>query len=201
MRDELQLATAAFFSTQPMVNRGSYSTNLYFQVVADFVATMMLEAGVNPDNPVLFCGHSLGGVASCLLAAEMSLAHPDTDIRLMTLGCPRPGDQRLRGIISTLPSVHVVNTGDIVTQLPPIPREWIPFTSELLPQFFNSWNGWADTPNRMILRPDGVLGTLSEGELTFAQLIEVIGESTIGPPFPSVPAHEVTEYVTRLGGD
>ncbi|MEW5852872.1 MAG: hypothetical protein AB2A00_29075 [Myxococcota bacterium] len=86
----------------------------------------------DPNRPVLFCGHSLGGALAVLAAArakkEGLLDHPpaapgSTPALLHTFGQPKVGDEAAAASLSRqlagIPYVREVFRGDPVTQVPP----------------------------------------------------------------------------------
>lgn len=60
-----------------------------------------------------FCGHSLGGAIASVAAVV------NRPTRLVTIGCPKVGDETFGIALSATPSVRVVNCCDIVPTLPP----------------------------------------------------------------------------------
>jgi len=139
VENELQRALSALYAVSPPVEAGGFSTNPYFNLVANFVASFLFTAGVDPSLPILFSGHSLGGAAANIIAARTVQANPSADVRLLTYGTPRPGDSRLRAIVGAIPSLNIVNVGDWVAQLPPVQSEFYPLAMEVLAEYGLSW--------------------------------------------------------------
>ncbi|KAI9596419.1 Alpha/Beta hydrolase protein [Syncephalis fuscata] len=97
------------------------------RVVSDIVRTY-------PQYTLTFLGHSLGGGIATLAALDASFTMPHMEQQLVTFGAPRvgnpefaklanqqlyrPANERTGGFLPT--SVRVVNTNDVVHQLPPL---------------------------------------------------------------------------------
>jgi len=196
--EEQQKALAALYAVTPMRNFGYYSCNLYFQVVANFVLTQMLSAGLDPTLPTLIGGHSMGGIVAQIVAIRMKQANVSTDVRGITYGAPRGGDSRLRTLTAGMPWVSIVNEGDPIPNLPPVFSEWYPFSTELAAEFQITWRSWVDSPNRVCLDVNGVSVAPSRMELTVPFLLQAVAAVGEGPPFPVAVAHGIAEYVRRL---
>lgn len=197
--NEQQLALSAFYMTGPPTNVGAFATNSYFNLVANFIATEMFAAGVDSSLPILYAGHSLGGAATTILAARTIQTNPSADVRIVTYGTPRPGDDRLRTIIGGISSVNVVNVGDWFSQLPPVLREFYPLAAEVLPEFGTSWVNWADTANRQAMAVDGSIVSPGLLAISWPDLAAAIGAALEGGELPPLTAHSIAEYVRRLG--
>lgn len=199
VQNELQRALTALFSVLPPQDVGGFSTNSYFNLVANFLASFLFANGMDPTLPTLFVGHSLGGAVVTITAARMKVANPNTDIRLLTMGTPRPGDSRLRTAIGNLPSVNIVNVGDYVAQLPPVLRDFYPLAAEVLPMFGLSWVQWTDSANRLAVGIDGRTAPPSALAISWDDLNTAVNAALEGGPFPPVAAHSIAEYRRRLG--
>lgn len=71
------------------------------------------------DRPVIVTGHSRGAAQACIFAGHMvARGHPP--VRLMVMGCPRPGYQKLADVLHTGGvEIHSYkNHGDPVTDVP-----------------------------------------------------------------------------------
>jgi triacylglycerol lipase len=80
----------------------------------------MLEAALTGnDQPLWFCGHSLGGAMATICAGRCFLSHIKTNPKeLYTYGSPRVGDKRYVNFVQ-LKHYRFVNNNDIVTRVPP----------------------------------------------------------------------------------
>lgn len=197
--NNLQRVLSAFYSTMPPVPAGGFATNSFFNLVANFVASFMFTSGVDASLPILYAGHSLGGAITNILAARTVQANPTADVRLMTYGTPRPGDAALRTIIGNIASVNIVNVGDYISQLPPVPSEYYPLAAEVVTDYGVSWVGWTDTANRMAIDVEGRVVAPSALAITWPELSNAIEIVLDGAPFPPLEAHSISEYVRRLG--
>ncbi|QDV64737.1 lipase family protein [Crateriforma conspicua] len=80
----------------------------------------MLEAAlISNDQPLWFCGHSLGGAMATICAGRCYLSHiASMPEQLYTFGSPRVGNKRYVNYVS-LDHYRYVNNNDIVTRVPP----------------------------------------------------------------------------------
>eukprot|EP00891_Asterochloris_glomerata_P009139 jgi/Astpho2/9139/Aster-07787 len=79
-----------------------------------------LSGGQDP-NRVQCCGHSLGGALATLAATWASMTYPQADVRCITFGSPRVGNQVFKNAFQSMvgTSIRVVHRGDLIPALPP----------------------------------------------------------------------------------
>lgn len=70
---------------------------------------------------IYFTGHSLGGAMAVLAALDYRLKEQNSEIWVITFGCPRVGNRAFCRLYERkiLEVVHVQNGNDIVTKMPP----------------------------------------------------------------------------------
>lgn len=84
------------------------------------VANFCNTAGMDATKPTLLVGHSMGAATAMTLWRRMIQANPDFNVRVITFGCPKPGDTRLvQAWRLQGQGVSVVNHGDPVARIPP----------------------------------------------------------------------------------
>ncbi|QDT03913.1 Lipase (class 3) [Rubripirellula lacrimiformis] len=106
-------AAAVLAETAGKVHRG-------FKQEVDDLWPMLETALINNDQPLWFCGHSLGGAMATICSGRCFLSHIDSNPeQLFTYGSPRVGDRRYINFVS-LDHFRFVNNNDIVTRVPPI---------------------------------------------------------------------------------
>lgn len=90
-----------------------------FKTEVDDLWPMLETALQSNDQPLWFCGHSLGGAMATICAGRCFLSHIDSNPeQLYTYGSPRVGDKRYVNYVS-LDHYRYVNNNDIVTRVPP----------------------------------------------------------------------------------
>lgn len=90
-----------------------------FKIEVDDLWPMLETALMHNDQPLHFCGHSLGGAMATICAGRCFLSHIDTNpCELFTYGSPRVGDHRYINFVK-LKHFRYVNNNDIVTRVPP----------------------------------------------------------------------------------
>ena len=106
-------ASAVLAETVGKVHRG-------FKQEVDDLWPMLETALMKNEQPLWFCGHSLGGAMATICAGRCYLSHiASNPTELFTFGSPRVGDKRYINHVS-LDHYRYVNNNDIVTRVPPV---------------------------------------------------------------------------------
>ncbi len=106
-------AASVLAETAGKVHRG-------FKTEVDDLWPMLETALMKNDQPLWFCGHSLGGAMATICAGRCFLSHIESvPEQLYTFGSPRVGDKRYINYV-TLDHYRYVNNNDIVTRVPPV---------------------------------------------------------------------------------
>lgn len=193
-----QLAAQLCYALTGPVNLGSFSTSPTW-----FLASLAINARVNaspsdPAKPIIFTGHSYGGALGCLLAATYKAARPARSVQLATFGCPRPGDNRLVGLLEQTRRIHVANRGDLITCLPPTLAELGFLWNVVPPLLLSQWLVIVPTGKQLVLEEDGSALDDNSSVATLTQLAEAVGTLIPGSPLPPYTAHGITTYIGRL---
>lgn len=106
-------AAAVLAETAGKVHRG-------FKREVDDLWPMLETALLSNDQPLYFCGHSLGGAMATICTGRCFLSHIDSNPdELFTYGSPRVGNNRYVNFVK-LKHFRYVNNNDVVTRVPPI---------------------------------------------------------------------------------
>lgn len=106
-------AASVLAETTGKVHRG-------FKQEVDDLWPMLETALVHNQQPLWFCGHSLGGAMATICAGRCFLSHiPSVPEQLFSYGSPRVGNNRYVNYVK-LEHYRFVNNNDIVTRVPPI---------------------------------------------------------------------------------
>ncbi|MEL6105838.1 MAG: lipase family protein [Planctomycetota bacterium] len=90
-----------------------------FKKEVDDLWPMIETALMDNEQPLYFCGHSLGGAMATICAGRCLLSHiPSSPIELFTYGSPRVGNKRYINH-AKIDHYRYVNNNDIVTRVPP----------------------------------------------------------------------------------
>ncbi len=128
-------AASVLAETAGKVHRG-------FKTEVDDLWPMLETALIGNDQPLWFCGHSLGGAMATICAGRCFLSHIDSvPDQLYTYGSPRVGDRRYINYVQ-LDHYRYVNNNDIVTRVPPV------------------WLGYRHCGSEVYLDRDGKIGHL-----------------------------------------
>lgn len=105
-------AASVLAETAGKVHRG-------FKEEVDDLWPMLETALMGNDQPLWFCGHSLGGAMATICAGRCFLSHIESmPEQLYTYGSPRVGNKRYINYVQ-LDHYRYVNNNDIVTRVPP----------------------------------------------------------------------------------
>ena len=106
-------AAAVVAETAGKVHRG-------FKTEVDDLWPMLEAVLASNQQPLWFCGHSLGGAMATICAGRCFLSHIDSNPeQLYTYGSPRVGNTAYINYVA-LDHFRFVNNNDIVTRVPPI---------------------------------------------------------------------------------
>jgi triacylglycerol lipase len=106
-------AASVLAETTGKVHRG-------FKQEVDDLWPMLETALLNNEQPLWFCGHSLGGAMATICAGRCFLSHINSNPeQLYSYGSPRVGNNRYVNYVK-LDHFRYVNNNDIVTRVPPI---------------------------------------------------------------------------------
>ena len=106
-------ATSVLAETVGKVHRG-------FKTEVDDLWPMLETALMTNEQPLWFCGHSLGGAMATICAGRCFLSHISSNpTELFSFGSPRVGDKQYINYVS-MDHYRYVNNNDIVTRVPPL---------------------------------------------------------------------------------
>lgn len=192
------LALQAGYSLAGPVNFGRFSTLPLWYTTATRILDRVSAIGTQPGDPVVFVGHSYGAAACAVANARLPRGERGQPPRLLTFGCPKPGDRRLVRLLNTPESVFLVNNDDIVTILPfdaATLTTVVPILGAIVLLF---WKGWEFPIGPTIMASDGSLVNrvhLGQSTGTLVAICErLIADQTIAP----IAGHYVDEYARRL---
>lgn len=175
-----------------------YRTLAFWQSAANVIGLRILDAGSDPSKPIVLIGHSYGGVIASLLAASMKWVQSTRDIRLLTFGAPRPGDQLLAGLLSTVNSCHLANDGDPIPNFPPGLTDMLTFLGFISDALADRISTFAPPPGRAVLFADGRIVPGNGTTITSAVFYAMMLLALTNGPYPAFAAHEMGEYYNRL---
>ncbi len=87
---------------------------------------VVVEA-INHKTPIYLTGHSKGGALATLLARMISLKNPGTQLKVITFGAPRVGDNKFARNYEddkNIDHLRVQSFGDLIPHLPLTPEEF-----------------------------------------------------------------------------
>jgi len=193
-----QIAMQAFLAIQRPTNIGVFGTFPFWNDNADWIHGHLMADGANPVGPVFLVGHSYGGVSASILAARYRAFQPDRQIRCLTFGSPKPGDERLRAALSRVEMLSLANTGDIITSLAPELLILEPVASALGIPLLRVWADWIREPSRMLQHASGRLEPSGELWIDYVTMLALANNALFNTQPGPVLSHPITEYRRRI---
>lgn len=192
------LAMQAFATISLPQNFGNFSTYPLWYATGTYIDSALVAAGVDRTKPMMFVGHSYGGVSLDTLAARYHVAQPTLKIRTMSFGAPKPGDQRLQTLLEGTPGISIANAEDIICSLPPDATTTYPVALLNPLQVLSGWNAWVREPNRARQAMNGIL-TFNVDPIIDTELLNfLLSQIVLGQPFDTVEPHFISAYRTRI---
>jgi len=193
---ELALQAVAFVIGPQ--NRGILSTaNLWYDS-ASYVFTRMQGDGLSAGMRLFFAGHSYGGAVSLCLAARLFSISIYAEIRFLTFGCPKIGDDRFVQILRRMVGTNLVNDDDIISILPPDKKTLLPIALVIGLAGLSVYTEWRRPPFQVGLDE---LGFEIPESIPFAdtdQLVRIIVRAINRQEGQPLVGHQITEYLRRL---
>jgi Lipase (class 3) len=153
--------------------------------------------GAGNTEPILLIGYSYGGASAMVAAGILRLANAGRTVRYLTFGAPKPGDRRLRDLI-TLPTVGcaVANDNDFITSIPWNAAQLTPIIPILLRNLLR-WADWYPPLETWLLFADGHVVQNAYPQPSGQEILDLIELVwTTGTLF-GYPAHQITIYLDR----
>jgi pimeloyl-ACP methyl ester carboxylesterase len=196
--NDLQLAVQGMFSLTAPTATAGFGTNATWQIAANVIDQRIQDAGISADSPIRFIGHSYGAAVATIVAAEYKRYKPGRPVETTTFGMPKPGDARLIALLQPIPSVNIVAANDPVPSLPPSLPWLLPFFSTVEASILYNWALYENPPNQFFLDDEGGLTPTSDATFSTVQLAEFIGQAILSGAPPAVPAHDMSNYWTKI---
>jgi hypothetical protein len=200
-----QLAMQVIDPAFPTIHGAGFDTLLLWLAAAVSVGARASGTGVFAEPRLLIAGHSYGGATSCVLAAQRLAFGLPATIQLLTFGCPKPGDVRLKDLLIPLKSLHICNDGDPVPFVPPEIRD-LPAVPFILGSLglgiaaieLERIGGFSRPVNQVLLRADGQLANIFIQPSDQTSFAGVVSEAMHSLATTGVAAHAMSAYVARL---
>lgn len=193
-----QFATQGFYGLYNPQDYGAYGTLPLWQQAAQRIATFLAADGADPTKPVMLVGHSYGAAAMEVLSAIFRLAQPGRAIRYLTFASPKPGDIRLRRVLTTVQEGFAIcNYDDVICSLPPDLLSLTPVEAVLALAGMRNWSNWYRDPHANTMQADGTLEGLPP-LVNYDVLYGFTSDIIASLPLPAIPAHGIAVYRDRI---
>lgn len=193
-----QLALEAFASIALPTNVGRWGTNLVWFAAAQNLNNLLQADGMIAGTPIMLAGHSYGAAAVLNLAALYRSGSTSRDIRYLTFGHPKPGDDRLHNILASCQGISLCNKDDLVCTLPPNVNLLAPVLAVLGLPFLLNWTRWVSPPTPILQEPDGRLFTNVEPTISTPELLELANDAINNLTFFDIGTHPMKIYQERI---
>lgn len=199
-------ANAQQWALQPLTSLagvtsfGPFGTLPFWWTAALAVQARIQAIGADPDGVIVLVGHSMGGAIAHILAGRYASGPADPAVQVLTFGSPQPGDDRLINLTRRYTQANFVNNDDPITGIPPSGGllDWM---TGLIPAPVRlRFADWRVPSQRVGLNPQGVRTTNPPTTEYFQLAYRAVALALAGQPIPAVTAHNMSEYLYRLGG-
>lgn len=193
-----QAAMQIFNSATGPIDQGPFSTNPFWWDISTLILDAFTAIGADDPDAVYCFGHSYGGALAKIVANRIKLGRADRDVRTWTCGCPRIGDRRAFEILPRSSVTDIQDEGDPVPCFPPgavFNDFWVPFVD---PAFVIFWNGFAKSPQRLILNGDGTFEWSMGPGIALTVMGFLIVLISTGSPIAASAEHFMVTYQGRI---
>jgi Lipase (class 3) len=195
----LQWLTQIFDGARPPQDFAAFSSSLVWYRISSYLLNALLPFAIPSTQDIIIVGHSLGAAVAAVLAARFRLQSPARTIQVMLLGCPRPGDERLRQILTDCEVVTIVNEGDLIPGIPNNLAEIPALLQPILAPFYPPGAAlWAPPPNPYVVAWDGTITPGAAQPGGAGPVTQILLWALSAAPFPDFSPHLPGEYARRL---
>lgn len=178
---------------------GTFSTLKLWFDAATYVFNFLNTVNVDYSLPTYLVGHSMGGATACVMWQRLHQAQVNRILRVVTFGCPKPGDTRLAEDMKLfMIGTHVWNTGDIVPAVPPDNslQAALQLAFPFLP---NAWfTQWVPHHRYLFMRPGAVWEKGPWESATFDQYVNFLITQLFGGAIGVPSQHHIDAYVSAI---
>ena len=200
--DSSQTSEQIFLQVLALVQRpvdcGGFGTTLVWNQQAQIAFNRLGIEGGNSDNPALFVGHSYGGAAAMVAAANLRLRRRDRVIRFLAMGSPKPGDFRLRNLLE-LPTrgVALANDDDFIPGFPPGYPDLLAVEIAMVLNLSN-FGQWYPPRETWLQNRLGVVSENQYVTLGTQEIVNILRQVITTGQIPNRPSHLIREYYNRI---
>jgi len=193
-----QFALQGFYSLAAPSMLSGYGTLPYWLLASEVINDRIIAAGIDPNRPILFVGHSFGAAAVANVAVRYHRFLPDRDLRIVTFGMPKPGDARFNEILAGVPGFHFANSGDPISSLAPGLDFTLPFFNPEINALLGWWAQYTQPHARYVINADGNINPSTGPTFELSQIATLVIDALLGN-YPDVfTAHLIATYRARL---
>lgn len=197
-RNFQQIALQGLYSLQSPTDFGQFGTNPFWMQAANYIHNILITDGLARGMRFMVAGHSYGAAVALILAATYKQWGALADVRYLTFGCPKPGDQRLQDILIRVDGLNLANDDDLVTVFPPDYLTLLPVMIALGAPQIAVWRDWQRPENQFELHQDGTGEPNGFPLLDYTTLFAVAQNVLTANPLNPITGHTMVEYARRL---
>jgi len=188
----------AFHLNIPAHNYGNFSTSQEWYDAATDLSDSLTFVGFDPAKPMVFVGHSRGGAILWILGRRTTDDDPTREVDVLTFGCPRVGDFRMRMEQGITRSRHVMHRQDVIPIVPPNPPLWPALRTIFSWLDVDAFASWSSFPLYQITGDGWRNGMNAAPNLTIEVAQTYIQRLRNAQPIEPVAQHMLSSYVAAL---
>ena len=119
------------------------------------------------------------------------------DVKFLTFGTPKIGDNRLVRLIESLEGINFVNDDDLVTILPPDKTTLLPILPIFALPALLLYTEWKRAPFQLLQDQEGVVDPWSIPTIDTPTLITMITRILLGRALDPIGGHRIGQYLLR----
>lgn len=193
-----QAATQAFEGGLPPYHYGNMSSLPIWNQTSNVIFEAMRREGIGGNTPIAITGHSYGGAVGANMVARITTSNPERALSFLSFGMPKPGGPDMQRILEKTRSVHLVNRGDPVTQIPLNVPYGLMFGGIVADLILEAWGKWRNPRNPTLLEEDGRRIVGEQTTLTYDVLLPLVRRAIAHQPLNVGVPHSSTEYYRRM---
>lgn len=193
-----EFALQTLYLNLPPFDFGILATVPLWYQASTYVHEFAVASGMVVENRVMLAGHSYGGAVALTLAAKYRHAKANREIKYLTFGTPKIGNQAFVDLVKRTHGWNLANDDDIITLVPPdvisVAQMTGLFPAALLAIFLR----WLRPPNQIFMNDDGLLFSRVPPLIDVQTMIAVITKAVANVALNPIKGHSIPEYLRRI---
>jgi len=196
---DLAGGTATFFTSwQPAFVSPTAWTNPSFLALANRMRALLNTVSLSPGDRLILVGHSWGGAAAQVLAAQLAWSGVSRDIQCLTFGSPKIGNSGLVQLLRAATCLRLMTSTDAVADSPPTISEApvlyasTPFLLSLV------YSQYMNGPGGVEVAQDGTATARPSPSSVSWGVVDNLYAAASGSLGPFAPSHWMGAYLSAM---